>query len=351
MRILHAGADLLQYGVEGGSLDIVNLLLGELEASCSSADIQPDSHISPQTSLAARLSAACSLSTGKKQASQPAEQPEDEEYDPEKVYDYDLDEECHPQDCQHAGGIAGPPAAESGAQGYACNPMHVAALKGFSDLIPSLLGAGFLPDALDACKRTPLHYAAMKGYAFFPAHQPAPQQTPAQTGPSHEAAKSSDSQRAEEQQRPLGGQAEEDQSPRYSTSCSGDSERSSSSQGSLLTTPPTYSIPGAGAITPAPFSPPPYGGFGSMPPGAMNAQMAGGRPPYGHGPPAATQYYGPRATVAYTDTADLLLRAGAAADAIDAWGCTALHYAAGAPKSRLMQALYLPHVPIGLDHK
>lgn len=352
----HADASLLQYGVEGGSLGIVELLLAEHKKAGLSADSRPQggSQSSSLASLAARLAAACSLteddapSIAKLKRSQPAPQSDDQEYDPEMgplLYDDSTHSTGGSPDAQlepdHI--MAAHPKANLYA---ACTPLHVAALKGFSDLIPSLLGAGFSASALDACKRTPLHYAAMKGFAFFPVQQPG---TQAAARPQHPAdpnrEQSSPSLEDKDQRSPdEHACAKESPRPGHSPSSSTSSELSHSSQGTPAAPIPAQAGLGAGTSVPPgqpqPFVPP-YGGPGGVLPGSMGMPCAGAPPPYTAGGPAAAQYHGPRSTVAYGFTAELLLEAGADADAVDMWGCSALHYTAGA--LRLPQLIALSY--------
>ena len=355
----HADVSLLQYGVEGGSLDIVELLLAEHKKAGLSADGRPrgGSQSSSLASLAAQLAAACSLteddapSKAKLKRSQPATQSDDREYDPEMgplLYD----------DSTHSTG--GSPNAQlepdhsisahqkAGSHG-ACTPLHIAALKGFSDLIPSLLSAGFSASALDACKRTPLHYAAMKGFAFFPVQQPGTQaaaRPPSAQQPADPNQEQSSPPLEDKDQRSPDDHAcaKESPPPGHSPSSSTSSELSHSSQGTPAAPTPAQAGLSTGTSVPPGQPPPfvpPYGGPGGVLPGSMGMPCAGAPPPYTAGGPAAAQYHGPRATEAYGFTADLLLEAGADADAVDMWGCSALHYAAGA--LRLPQLIALSY--------
>lgn len=225
-----------------------------------------------------------------------------------------------------------------------CNPVHIAALKGFSDLIPSLLGAGFSASAPDAYTRTPLHYAAMKGFVFFPAPS-SDAQLPAAEPPSrpasgeqhsaHHGQVQSDTkpEGAGEQQQPSGGpaHAEEGLTPGYTPSCSGDSEHSYTSQSSPAPLATPKVAPGSTSVPlggPPPFAQL-YPGTGASPYGSFSALGVNAPHQYSAGLTPPAQYYGPRATVAYGLTGDLLIEAGADGDAIDVWGCSALHYAAG----------------------
>ena len=344
-----AGADLLQYGVEGGSLDIVNLLLGELRKPPSLAGSKPS--VSLDSSLEARLATVCSLSKpgtpgiAGEHALASAAQPDHIQGDPPQNPASTAGHSHKPQPSQHAA-AAGEPcssatrssAGEKGAWGCVCNPLHIAALKGYSDLIPSLLGGGFSASALDAFRRTPLHYAAMKGFSFFPASQPGAQ-PPAVPAPGNHSNPEPSceqgcrpgpdaSESTAGPQQAGSGQAEETPLPSHSPSSSFDSERSISSAGVLQPAPDTQAAPSI--LAPArPALALPCIGSGLTPLRSASPQLAGAPPPYSEALPAAAQYYGPRATVVYDLTADLLLEAGAAADSIDAWGCSALHYAAG----------------------
>ena len=132
--------------------------------------------------------------------------------------------------------------------------------------------------------------------------------------------------------------AKESPRPGHSPSSSTSSELSHSSQGTPAAT--TLAQAGLGAGTSVPLGqPPPFippsGVPGGVLLGSMGMPCAGAPPLYTAGGLAAAQYHGPRATVAYGFTADLLLEAGADADAVDMWGCSALHYAAGAPRLSL----------------
>ena len=340
------GADLLQYGVEGGSLDIVNVLLGELHKPQSPAGSKLA--VSSDSSLEAQLATACSVNgfgspdSAREHASASAVQPDDAQHVPLQT---SASTAGHPhrsrpdQPAAAAGEACSSAlqssAGEKGAWGCACAPLHIAALKGYSDLIPSLLGGGFSASTLDAFGRTPLHYAAMKGFSFFPASQPGaqPPADPASGNHSHSEPSCEQGCRpglngSESTAAPLqmgsteGGKAP---LPSHSPSSSFDSERSTSSTGS----PQPASDTQAASSTPTPARPAltlPCAGPGLPPLSSASPQLP---LPYSAALPAAAQYYGPRATVAYDLTADLLLEAGAAADSIDAWGCSALHYAAG----------------------
>ena len=324
-----AGASLLQYGVEGGSLDIVKLLLTELRAS------------GPSTNAAGQL---------KKDRTGVSSKPSEEsEYDPEHAPPLDLGEPLSLQDSQSLADEHVQSARERPADGKAtssgvCNPVHIAALKGFSDLIPSLLGAGFSASAPDAYKRTPLHYAAMKGFAFFPA-QASGAQPPASepsSRPDLEEKLSAQHGQVQSEVKPEGAgsqqqssssqaHAEECLTPGYTPSCSGDSEHSYTSQGSPAPLAAPKVAP-AGSAVPlgAPLPPAqPYANTGVTSYGSLSMPGSSAPHQYSAGLPAPAQYYGPRATVAYGLTADLLIEAGADADAIDMWGCSSLHYAAG----------------------
>lgn len=343
----HADASLLQYGVEGGSLDIVELLLAEHKKAGLSADNRPQggSQSSSHANLAAQLAAACSLtevdalSKAKQKHLQPATQSDDREYDPEMgplLYDNSTHSTGGSPNAQ------GEPdhsmAVQQKAGAYrACTPLHVAALKGFSDLIPSLLGAGFSASALDALKRTPLHYAAMKGFAFFPVQQPGTQaaaRPPSAQQPADPSGEQCSPSLEDKDQHSPDDHACAKDSPRpgHSPSSSTSSELSQSSQGTPAAPTPAQAGLGLGTSVPlgqpSPFIPP-YGVPGGVLPGSVGMPCAGAPPSYTAGGPAAAQYHGPRATVAYGFTADLLLEAGADADAVDMWGCSALHYAAG----------------------
>ena len=343
---VHAGADLLQYGVEGGSLDIVNLLLGELQKPQSPAGSK--SPVSSDSSLEARLASACSLSepgnpgSERDRASAPAAQPDDTQYDtpqnPASIAGHSHKSRLS-QHAAAAGQVCSSapqsPAGEKGAWGCVCNPLHIAALKGFSDLIPSLLGGGFSTGALDAFRRTPLHYAAMKGFAFFPGEPRA--QPPAVPAPgNHDTPELSCQQGCRPEldaskstagpQQKGSGLAEKTTLPSHSPSSSFDSERSISSAGVPL---PASDAQAALSILrhAQPASMLPCVGPGLAPFSIVNSQLV--RAPSAYSTALSAQYYGPCATAAYDLTADLLLDAGAAADSIDAWGCSALHYAAG----------------------
>ena len=317
----------------------MKLLLSELHASGSVKDSDG------QQSSTGTVDGTAEASLGTEGHAASSQQSEEAEYDPEQAHPLDIDDLSAPQGSQESCSeqvqrarqrLSDRRAASSGV----CNPVHVAALKGFTDLLPSLLGAGFSASAPDAYKRTPLHYAAMKGYAFFPAH-PSGAQVPApepSTGPD-----------AEDQHSTQHGQVHSDVKPEEASiqqqsvgsqgcltlgctpSCSGDSEHSYISPGSPGTSAPPKVAPAGTCVPPRVTSPlaQPYAGTGSTPYGGSSMPGVGAPYPYSAGLPAPTQYYGPRATVAYGLTADLLLEAGADADAIDVWGCSALHYAAG----------------------
>ena len=327
----YAGASLLQYGVEGGSLDIVKLLLSELQAS----------------SLL-KLSAGELSKEGITVSSQ---QSEESEYGPQRTPPLALGEPSSLQDSQdpkaeHVQSVRDPLSDGKAVSSGVCNPVHIAALKGFSDLVPSLLGAGFSASAPDAYKRTPLHYAAMKGFAFFPAHtsgaqppasepasRPHSGEHSAQHGQHGQVPGDVKPEGAGPQQQPSSSQAhaEECLTPGYTPSCSGDSEHSYTSQGSPAPLAAPKVVP-AGTTAPLgapPSSAQPYAGTATLSYGSQGMPGVSAPHPYSAGLPAPAQYYGPRATVAYGLTADLLIEAGANADAIDMWGCSALHYAAG----------------------
>jgi len=329
--------------VEGGSLDIVKLLLSELQA------LGPSAGLAAHVSSASAVGDAYPPSTEKAVMKRRSEPSEDTEGDPEQTPILENGDAASPQGSQDTGSEALQGTAEHlpirrAVSSGLCNPIHIAALKGFSDLIPSLLRAGFSASAPDAYKRTPLHYAAMKGFAFFPAHQsgtqPAAPHNPASPGSgephSAQASQAQSTAKAEgtdDEQQSSGGQAhaEECLSPGYSPSCSGDSEHSYSSQGSPPPSPIPEGAPQDSLMPPGvpPSYAPSYGRVGTVPHGRVGMQGVGALPPYSTGLPSPTQYYGPRATVAYGCTADLLIEAGADADAIDMWGCSVLHYAAG----------------------
>ena len=338
-----AGASLLQSGVEGGSLDIVKLLLSELHAS------GPLKDCSGQQSSAGIVHGTAEASLGQEGYAASTQQSE-AEYDPEQAHHLECGDSSAPQGSQdslreHVQRARVRLSDRKAASVSVCNPVHVAALKGFSDLLPSLLGAGFSASAPDAYKRTPLHYAAMKGFAFFPAHHsgtqmPAPEPSSRPDSGEQHSAQHSQGQGdvkpegASNQQQVVGSQAHAEGclTPGCTPSCSGDSEHSYASPGSSA--PSAMPIVAPAGTCVAPGGPPPFAqphaGTGSMSYGSSSMPGVGTPHPYSAGLPAPTQYYGPRATVAYGLTADLLLEAGADADAIDMWGCSALHYAAGA---------------------
>lgn len=324
-------------------MDIVKLLLSELQA------LGPSAGLAAHVSSASAVGEAYPPSTEKAVNKRPSTPSEDTEDDPEQTPILENGDAACLQGSQDTGSEALQGTAEHLPNGRAvssrlCNPIHIAALKGFSDLIPSLLEAGFSASAPDAYKRTPLHYAAMKGFSFFPAHQSGAQPAAphnsaspgsgephsAQASQAHSTAKA---EGTDDQQQSSGGQAhaEECLSPGYSPSCSGDSEHSYSSQGSPPPSATPESAPPGSLMPPGvpPSYAPSYGGAGKLLYGGVGMQGVGAPPPYSTGLPSPTQYYGPRATVAYGFTADLLIEAGADADAIDMWGCSALHYAAG----------------------
>ena len=278
-----------------------------------------------------------------------SQQSEESEYDPEQTPPFDLGQPRSLQDSQnpkneHVESAKAPPSDGKAASSGACNPVHIAALKGFSDLIPSLLGAGFSASAPDAYKRTPLHYAAMKGFAFFPAQNSGTQPPASEPSSRPDLGEKHSAQHGQvpndvkpegagTQQQPSSSQAhaEECLTPGYTPSCSGDSERSYTSQGSPapLAAPKVAPVGASVPLGAAPPSAQPFANTGVMSYGSSNMPGVSAPHPYSAGLPAPAQYYGPRATVAYGLTADLLIEAGADADAIDMWGCSALHYAAG----------------------
>ena len=351
---VYAGADLLQYGVEGGSLDIVNLLLDELNRPQSTAGSKLS--VASDSSLEAQLAAGCSLSepgspgSAREHASASAVQPDNTQHDLLHVPASVAGPAHEARPSQHAAAAAAGEACSSAAQsaagkmsaqGYACAPLHTAALRGYSDLIPSLLGGGFPASALDAFRRTPLHYAAMKGFSFFPTSQPGAPPPAVPVPGNHSTPEPSceqgcrpkpDASESTASPQQIGSnQAEKAQLRSHSPSSSFDSEHSISSAGAPL--PASDAQAALSTLTPAQPAQPapalPCVGPGSTPLSSASPQLAGAPPPYSPALSPAAQYYGPRATVAYDVTADLLLEAGVAADSIDAWGCSALHYAAG----------------------
>ena len=346
---VYAGANLLQYGVEGGSLDIVNLLLDELSLLQSTAGSKAP--VPSDSSLEAQLAAGCCLSepgnpgSAREHASASAAQPDNTQYDLQQTPASVAGPAPDPRPSQRASAAdeacssaAQSAAGEKGARGYACAPLHTAALRGYSDLIPSLLGGGFSASTLDAFRRTPLHYAAMKGFSFFPTSQPGAQPPAVPVPGNHSNPEPSceqgcrpepDASESTASPQQIGSdQAEKTQLPSHSPSSSFDSERSISSAGGPL--PASDAQAALSILTPAQPAPAlSCVGPGSTPLSSASPQLAGAPPPYSPALSAAAQYYRPRATVAYDLTADLLLEAGAAADSIDAWGCSALHYAAG----------------------
>ena len=328
---------------------IVNLLLDELNRPQSTAGSKPP--VPSDSSLEARLAAGCSLSepgnpgSAREHASAPAAQPDNTQNDLLQIPASVAGSAHDPRPSQRAAAAgeacssaAQSAAGEKGARAYACAPLHTASLRGYSDLIPSLLGGGFSASALDAFRRTPLHYAAMKGFSFFPTSQHGAQ-PPAVTVPGNHSnpephceqgcGSEPDASESTASPQQIGSeQAEKAQLPSHSPSSSFDSEHSTSSAGAPLTASDAQAA--LSVLTPAQPAPAlPCVGPGLTPLSSASPQLTGAPPPYSPALSAAAQYCGPRATVAYDLTADLLLEAGAAADSIDAWGCSALHYAAG----------------------
>ena len=330
-------------------MEIVNLLLEELIQSQSTAGSKPP--VPSDSSIEARLAAGCSLSepgnpgSAREHASASVAQPDNTQCDllqiPASVAGPAHDprpSQCAAAAREACSSAAQSAAGEKGARAYACAPLHTAALRGYSDLIPSLLGGGFSASDVDAFRRTPLHYAAMKGFSFFPTSQPGVQPPAVPVPGNHSDPEPSCEQgcrpgpEASESiaspQQKGSDQAEKAKLPSHSPSSSFDSKHSISSASAPL--PASDAQAALSILTPAQPAPAlPCVGPGSTPLSSASPQLAGAPPPYSPALSPAAQYYGPRTTVAYDLTADLLLEAGAAADSIDAWGCSALHYAAG----------------------
>jgi hypothetical protein len=264
----------------------------------------------------------------------------------------------------------------------------MAAYKGHAELIPCVLQAGFTAAQLDLHGRTPLHYAALQGCQPFellpgssgqprdaPAAAAALQETPhASPGRSNSGAAAeppdaeqlaveedraialasarlvADVFRGLSWQAPGDGSLSPQDTLRYESLGSSSSSSSSGSAG--VTSPPKEAplprsipsptrlpppLPGPALASPLADAcwpqPAPRDVSSKAAPGLLPAAAPPQRQlqPPGQAWPAPSHWAGlmPRARIDYPGAAELLLVAGADVHVVDAFGCSAVHYAAG----------------------
>ena len=334
--------------MEGGSLDIVGVLLAHLQASsdgqtaslqspvCSDsrgreevaeADPKRLHHQSPsyddgslQQSASADARLRCQEVSSAGLSTTPSERSATAAGQPPGS-------DCQPSD-QHT-----PPPTSSAAS---FTPLHMAAYKGHAELLPYLLQAGYAAATYDALHRTPLHYAALQGCQAFelPAGtlQEADTSAAASSGPASDTAGEDDQAQeavaaARKAAHPVAVTGPSrlpwealatHSSSESSTGCTAHSQRHA---GSCSQHPSGRAIPGEAA---GPLLP--------LDAGVMMPHVAApGRGRALDARPAAVQWTGfmPRARVDFPGASELLMAAGTDVYAVDTYGRTALHYAAG----------------------
>lgn len=169
---LGAGLTPLHYAVEGGSLNIVTVLLVHLESlspgqAPSASNSVPSEAAAGQASLGAKSCPTDEASAGCETPR--TEPPGGEEHSAASVHPSRASEQHQPSCDRDQTATGQVTSAESSGASSAGSftPLHVAVYKGHAELIPYLLRAGFRVTAADSLRRTPLHYAAMQGCPAF----------------------------------------------------------------------------------------------------------------------------------------------------------------------------------------
>lgn len=216
----------------------------------------------------------------------------------------------------------------------------MAAYKGHAELIPYLLQAGYAAATFDALHRTPLHYAALQGCQAFEVPSGTLQQADTVAAPSGLASETSAGNDRTQNVVGAAGKAAQPStvaglgrlqweafathSSSGSTGCRAQPQQHA---GGCLQQPSGRArVPGEAAAGSAPLLPPTAGVM--MP---NEAATPGRQARTLDVRPAAVQWTGlmPRARVDFSGASELLMAAGADVHAVDTYGRTALHYAAG----------------------
>jgi hypothetical protein len=212
-----------------------------------------------------------------------------------------------------------------------CTPLHIAAFKGYAELIPYLLQAGYSARQADEQQRTPLHYAAMQD------SQPVCLQRPSESKHCwHPPACSScadclhSSSIAGEISSSNGPATASDEAHGHAGKHSSSSNAGAGSSKGQTTMRPV--VPYSRTNAPSQIGVSLTSLQGSIS-SAAGGQASG---PQGAGGPGAWlgtagQWAGlmPRVRTDFAGAAELLLVAGADGCVADVYGCSALHYAAG----------------------
>ena len=371
-----AGFTLLHYAVEGGSLDIVGVLLVHMQslagpqaavaAPLSASLPVPGHHASPPlaaTGIAGQLpqasesvpsqatstgaGAAAAAATSQSGSSSPTSAQQEKAC--LSAAEGIRASESPVSGTASCGDKDGQQAAPCSLEECPCTPLHMAAYKGHAELMPYLLQAGYTASQMDEQRRTPLHYAAMQGCQPFSQLSRSDVQQPSQahacsicTGilgccsapasaaqsihaitacndPSvvaHDCAVAA----------PWASLLDRRDAPSSSGSCAAAScsAQSPTSVGVRVDLDCALhgSHPSCSSCSPAPLQRGTDKTAGEKPPVPARIRLPGD---------AMCQWTGlmPRVRQDYAGAAELLLVGGVDSTAVDSYGCTALHYAAG----------------------
>ncbi|BDA43432.1 probable serine/threonine-protein phosphatase 6 regulatory ankyrin repeat subunit [Coccomyxa sp. Obi] len=363
----------LHYAVEGGSLDIVGVLLAYLRASSEGQTAPPQSPIcsdahEPSTGRGELAEAA----TKGQHHQSPASEDSSLQQHASQAGE-DVRQRCREgskaglsvKSSQTAAGqqpVSDGPCQSSHQQtppptssAASFTPLHMAAYKGHAELIPYLLQAGYTSATFDALHRTPLHYAALQGCQAFELPPSTLQQADSSGAPGPASQIAGENDRTQEAggaggkaAQPFAGtgpsrlpwEAFATHSSNGSTGCPAQPQRHA---GGCQQQPSGRATPGEAAAGSASLLP--------LTAGVMMQHVAApGRQARGlDARPAAVQWTGlmPRARVDFPGASELLMAAGADVYAVDTYGRTALHYAAGTGDQVLVERLLELGVPMG----